>query len=139
MKTITLLFTALLLSATHSYAQLTVTKITAKNKDHYIATVIGYPVAGLYVFKNQTEPTTLLNEDGTGIFQNDDLLKENIVWGIECTEIGIPLFKEGFDSATYAFWYKKGNENDWTSEQFSIHYEKKKMYISGERVKEYME
>jgi hypothetical protein len=139
MKTITLLFTTLLLSASHSYAQLKVTTINAKNKNHYIATTIGYPVAGLYVFKNQTEPTTLLNEDGTGIFQNEELVKENIVWGIECSQIGIPLFKEGFDSATYVFWYKKGDQADWTSEQFSIHYDKKKMFISGERVKEYVE
>jgi hypothetical protein len=139
MKTITLLFTALLLSATHSYAQLKVTKITTKNQDHYIATVIGYPITGLYIFKNQTEPTTLLNEDGTGIFQNEDLLKENIVWGIECSEIGVPIFKEGFNSASYSFWYKKSDEIDWISEQFSIHYDKKKMYISGERVKEYVE
>lgn len=139
MKTITLLFTALLISASHSYAQLKVTKITAKNKDHYIATVIGYPITGLYIFKNQTEPITQLNEDGSGIMQNEDLLKENIIWGIECSEIGIPIFKEGFDSATYAFWYKKDNEDNWISEQFSIHYEKKKMYISGERLKDYVD
>jgi hypothetical protein len=147
MKKITLLFAVLVLSATHSYAQLKVYKIRNKNKDHYIATVIGYPVTGLYTLPNQIEPTTILNADGTGIMQNEDLVKENIIWGIECTESGVPIFKEGFNSASYSFWYKKNekaksksdDENEWILQQFSIHYDKKKMFISGERVKEYIE
>jgi hypothetical protein len=145
MKKITLLLAALVLSATHSYAQIKITKIKNKNKDHYIATVIGYPIAGVYNYVNQVEPTTILNPDGTGIIQNEDLVKENIIWGIECSESGVPLFKEGFNSASYSFWYKKtgkaksDNENDWALKSFSIHYDKKKIYISGERVKEYIE
>jgi hypothetical protein len=143
MKITTLLFSAFLLNAAHSYAQLKVTKISDKNNDHYIATVIGYPVAGLYVYKNQTEPVTQLNEDGTGIMQNEDLKKEAIIWGIECSESGIPLFKEGFDSAKYTFWYKmdsnKADENEWISTQFSIHHNNNKMFIAGQRVKEYIE
>ncbi|REH01675.1 hypothetical protein [Flavobacterium aquicola] len=147
MKNFTLLLTALVLSAAHSFAQIKVTKIKSDKKDHYIATVIGYPITGLYTYVNQLAPTTILNEDGTGIMQNEDLTKENIIWGIECSESGIPIFKEGFNSASYSFWYKKSStsnskaadENQWSSQSFSIHYDKKKIYISGERVKEYVE
>lgn len=141
MKKITLLFSALFLSATHSFAQIKITKIKNENKDHYLATVIGYPVIGQYNYINQIEPITILNEDGTGVIQNEDLTKENIIWGIECSESGIPIFKEGFNSASYAFWYKKNDEKveDWTLQSFTIHYDKKKIYIAGERVKEYIE
>lgn len=147
MKNFTLLLTALILSASHSFAQIKITKIKDKGKDHYLANVIGYPISGIYTYVNQITPTTILNEDGTGIIQNEDLTKENIIWGIECSESGIPIFKEGYNSASYSFWYKKSSsENsksdegvEWTSQQFSIHYDKKKMFISGERVKEYIE
>jgi hypothetical protein len=140
MKKNLLLLAAFILSATNSYAQLKITKISDKGKDHYIATAIGYPIIGVYTYVNQIEPTTMLNENGTGIIQDEDLVKENIIWGIECSESGIPIFKEGFNSASYSFWYKKsGDESDWVSQSFSIHYDKKKMFISGERVKEYIE
>lgn len=147
MKIFYLLTAALLISATNSYAQIKVTKIKNSNKDHYIATVIGYPITGLYTYVNQIEPTTLLNEDGTGFIQNEDLIKENILWGIECSESGIPIFKEGFNSASYSFWYRKSDQinsksndqNEWELTSFTIHYDKKKIYISGERSKEYIE
>jgi hypothetical protein len=48
MKKITLLFSVLLLSTTHSFAQIKITKIKENKKDHYIATVIGYPIIGQY-------------------------------------------------------------------------------------------
>jgi hypothetical protein len=147
MKNFTLLIAALFISATHSYAQIKVTKIKSKDKEHYLATVIGYPVTGLYTYVGQLEPTTLLNEDGTGIMQNEDLVKENIIWGIECSESGIPIFKEGFNSASYSFWYKKSDsekskssdDNEWILQSFSIHHDRLKMFISGERVKQYVE
>jgi hypothetical protein len=141
MKNFTLLFTVLILSTTHSFSQIKITKINNKNKDHYIATVIGYPIIGLYTYVNRVEPTTILNEDGTGIIQNEDLTKENIIWGIECSDSGIPLFKEGYNSASYSFWYKKdtSDNEDWTLQSFTVHYDKKKIYIAGERVKEYIE
>lgn len=142
MKKITLLLSALVvLSATNSFAQLKVTKIKSDTKEHYIATAIGYPIIGQYTTVNQLEPITILNEDGTGIIQNEDLSKETIVWGVECSESGIPIFKEGFNSASYSFWYKKDNSNEenWALESFTVHYDKKKIYIAGERVKEYIE
>lgn len=147
MKKITFLIAALVLSVTHSYAQLKITKIKDKDKDHYIVNVIGYPITGLYNYVNQTEPITMLNSDGTGIIQNEDLVKENIIWGIECTQSGVPIFKEGFNSASYSLWYritgtaksKTEDGNNWILQSFSIHYDKKKIFISGERVKEYIE
>jgi hypothetical protein len=146
MKKVYLLLFAFGLSAIHSYAQLKVTEISNKGKIHYIATAIGYPITGIYTTVNQIEPTTVLNENGTGIIQNEDLVKENIVWGIECSESGIPIFKEGFNSASYSFWYKKSDstnsksqDEEWILESFTIHPNKLKMFISGERVKEFVE
>jgi hypothetical protein len=133
------LLIALTACATNSYAQIKVTKITANSKDIYIENVIGYPITGTYMYVNQLEPITLLNEDGTGTIQNEDLSKVNITWGIECSESGIPIFKEGFNSASYSFWYKNNEETDWVQTSFTIHYDKKKIFISGERVKEYIE
>ena len=147
MKNFTLLLTALVLSAAQSFAQIKITKIKSDDKVHYIATVIGYPITGLYTYVNQIEPTTILNEDGTGVMQNEDLTKENIIWGIECSESGIPIFKEGFNSASYSFWYritgsaesKSDDGKNWILQSFTIHYDKKKIFIAGERVKEYIE
>lgn len=145
MKKISLVITVLILSATHSFAQIKISKIKIKDKEHYLANVIGYPIFGIYNYVNQVEPTTILNPDGTGIIQNEDLIKENIIWGIECSQSGVPIFKEGFNSASYSFWYKKSgdvksdDENQWTVQSFSVHYDKKKIFISGDRVKEYVE
>jgi len=146
MKTTSLLFVTLFLCVTFSYAQIKVTKITNKNEDHFITTTIGYPVTGTYLYAGKTEPVIQLNAAGTGIFQFEDLSKKNIVWGIECTEAGTPIFIDGFDSAKYSFWYKtndsKNNSDsaestDWVAVQFSIHFNKNKMYIMGERAKDF--
>lgn len=147
MKKTTLMLSAFVFSAIQSFAQIKITKIKTDNKDHYIANVIGYPITGQYNFVNQVEPITILNEDGTGMIQNEDLFKENIVWGIECSESGIPIFKEGFNSAAYSFWYRKtGNaesktddDSNWIQQSFTVHYNQKKIYISGDRVKEYID
>lgn len=148
MKIITLLFAALILSVTQSFARAKITKITTQNLQHYITTTIDYPIAGTYQYENISEPIVILNLDGTGIFQNNDLLKKEIIWGLECTEDGFLRFKEGFDSAAYAIWYKSkdslinpelGENNDWKKLEFSIHFKTKKMYIMGERVKEYVD
>ena len=77
MKNFTLLLTALVLSASHSFAQIKITKIKGNDKNHYIATVIGYPITGIYTYVNQITPTTILNQDGTGIIQHEDFTKEN--------------------------------------------------------------
>lgn len=143
MKKTHLWIVALLTSATATFAQIKTTKIKNKNTEHYITTVINYPIAGLYAEQKQVEPTTVLNADGTGVMQNEDLVKEPIVWGMECSESGIPIFREGFDSAAYSFWYKKtkadSDMEEWTYQSFTIHFNKMKMFIAGERFKEFTE
>lgn len=96
-----------LLNVTYIHAQIKTTKINSKNSEHYITTVINYPITGLYATQKNAEPITILYADGTGMLQNEDLVKEPILWGIECSESGIPILKEGFDSASYSFWHKK--------------------------------
>lgn len=141
MKVKNLLFITLFLCLTNVYSQIKTEKITAKNQERFITTTISYPVNGIYLYDGKTEPIVQLNANGTGIYQYEDLTKKNITWGFECSEIGIPIFKEGFDSASYSLWYKTNDKEDseWIYAQFSIHFKKNKMYISGERVKEYAE
>ncbi|MDD5151895.1 MAG: hypothetical protein PHC28_15685 [Flavobacterium sp.] len=148
MKIVTLLFITLIFSATNSIAQIKITKITSKNQDYSITTTIDYPITGSYQFENISEPIVILNPDGTGIFQSKDLSKKAITWGLECTENGVLKFEEGFDSAAYTLWYKFNDNtinseldemNDWKKVEFSIHFNTKKMYIMGERVKVYVD
>lgn len=127
----------LLFGITQSQSQIKVDEITSKSLSHFITTTIGYPVPGLFLFDGKSEPSIVLNANGTGVFQYEDLSKKNISWGIECTEEGIPVFKEGFNSASYTFWYKPETDEEWIFTQLSIHYNKKKMFIMGERVKDY--
>jgi hypothetical protein len=136
-----LLFVTFFLCLTTVYSQIKTEKITAKNQERFITTTISYPVNGIYLYDGKKEPIVQLNANGTGIYQYEDLTKKNITWGFECSEIGIPIFNEGFDSASYSLWYKTNDkeDNEWVYAQFSIHFNKKKMYISGERVKEYVE
>lgn len=137
----------LIVSTANSFAQLKITKIKDKEQEHFIVNAIGYPILGQYNYINKAEPITILNVDGTGIMQDEDLKKENIIWGIECTESGIPIFKEGFDSSAYSLWYRvtgnaKGKTKDgenWISKSFTIHFKKRKMFIDGDRVREYVE
>ncbi|TDO73668.1 hypothetical protein EV143_105267 [Flavobacterium chryseum] len=137
MKSLHLLLTTLFFVASHSYSQVHVDQITYNGKDRYITTTIGYPVPGTYAPTGLKEPITVLNPDGTGVIQANDLSKMKINWGIECTEEGTPVFKEGFNSASYTFWYRTNDSNAWNYSQFSIHFAKKKMFLMGERVKEY--
>jgi hypothetical protein len=132
----------LILSLSHSYAQINISKISAKDGDHYITTKIGYPIIGTYLFE-EAEPIIQLNANGTGIFQHEDLVRRSIEWGIECSDAGGPLFKKGFDSATYTMWYKdvngKDSNGDWNSVQFSMHFNSKKMFIMGNRCKKFVD
>ncbi|MFV5692766.1 hypothetical protein ACM55K_12130 [Flavobacterium sp. LT1R49] len=145
MKSLTLLFFTLLLSVTYSYAQ-KIEKISTKDGSHYITTTIDYPITGTYLSVGETEPIVQLNPDGTGIFQLDDLSKTTMVWGMECFEDGTPKYKKGFNYAVYSLWYKNKEANsemdakeEWTYAHFSIHFQKKKMFIVGERSKDYIE
>lgn len=137
MKSVHLLLITLFFVAAKSYSQVEVNQITHNSKERYITTTIGFPVPGTYAPIGQKEPITVLNPDGTGSIQADDLSKKKINWGIECTEDGIPIFKEGFNSKSYTFWYRPNDGNEWYYSQFSIHFAKKKMFLMGERVKAY--
>jgi len=148
MKNFKILFIVLILFGTQSFSQNKFTKITAKNKNYNITTNIEYPIAGTYQYENISEPIVILNLDGTGIFQNKDLSKFEITWGLECTEEGFLKPKEGFDSEVFYIWYKNRDNqynpdldesNVWKKIEFSIHFNTKKMYLMGERVKVYVD
>ncbi len=147
----------LLLFSISSKAQ--VTEIYANDGSlHYISTAIDYPISGIYLYEGLTEPIVELNSNGTGIYQLHEQPKNKIIWGFECNKYGKLIFVKGFNSAVYTLWYHNAfsldgpliNElnddelnsdqlisNDWTSVQFSIHFNNKKMYIQGERIKSY--
>ena len=139
MNFIKLLLFSLFLISVNTYSQVEVNKISHNGRDRYITTTIGYPIPGVYIQMNQKEPSTVLNPDGTGVIQADDLSKSKMNWGIECTEEGVPIFREGFNSASYTFWYRPNDSNEWVNSQFSIHFAKKKMFLMGERVKDYVD
>ena len=146
MKNLKLSFIALILLTTNSYAQNKIDEITAKDGIHYITTTVDYPITGTYLFEGAAEPIVQLNPDGTGIFQLDDLSKTDMVWGMECLKDGTPKYQKGFNYAVYTLWYRnkyadtEGDTNeDWTNAHFSIHFEKKKMFILGDRSKDYIE
>lgn len=144
MKSKNLLCIASLLFVMNGIAQNSVTAINAKDGTHHITTSIDYPITGTYFYKG-AEPIVELKANGTGIFQLHDQPKKAMVWGMECKENGQAKFKKGFDSATYTLWYQNtssltSDDNEgWTAVQFSIHFNKLKMYIQGERIKDYVE
>ena len=144
MKLKNLLSFVVLLFAMNSFAQNSVTEIKAKDGIHFITTAIDYPITGTYLFQG-VEPIVELNANGTGIYQLHELPKRTMTWGIECYETGKPIFKKGFDSAAYTlrYQYTDGSETDtnedWNVVEFSIHFNTLKMYIQGERVKDYIE
>nr|WP_294779330.1 hypothetical protein [uncultured Flavobacterium sp.] len=140
MKFVKLLFIcSLFFAAATLHSQVHVDQITHNSKDRFITTTIGYPIPGTYAPLNLKEPITVLNPDGTGFIQAEDLTKQKINWGIECSEDGVPIFKEGYNSASYTFWYRPNDSQEWYYSQFSIHFTKKKMFLMGERVKDYVD
>ena len=131
-------FIVALLLAINNFAQ---TKIEAKDGIHYLTTNIGYPITGTYLFKG-AEPTVELNGNGTGFYQLHEQPKKAVTWGIECDEAGAPIFKKGFDNAAYTLWYLYTNpeseeESYWKEVPFTIHFNTLKMFIQGERSKDY--
>ncbi|WP_366184131.1 hypothetical protein [Flavobacterium ovatum] len=140
MKKLYFLILMVLLAILPVSSQNSTTQITTQNQNHLLTTTIGFPINGTYLYDGLAEPIVLLNPNGTGIFQSKDLSKQNISWGIETTSEGKPKFEEGFNSAAYTLWYKDDLDSDekWTSVQLSIHYDKKKIFIAGERSKEYV-
>ena len=142
MKLKKLLSIALLLFVMNNFAQGSVTEITTKKGVRYITTSIDYPIIGTYMFQG-VEPIVQLNANGTGIYQLHELPKRAMIWGIECKQAGEPKFMKGFDNAAYTLWYQytTGSEDetdsDWKDVEFSIHFNTSKMFIQGERIKEF--
>lgn len=124
---------------TTAYSQNSSTLIKVNNKDVYLSTTVGHDITGTYLYDGIAEPIVQLNANGTGIFQYQDLSKSDIMWGIESNQKGYPIFEKGFDSSKYSLWYKKTSdqEENWTMVQLSIHFNKKKIFIAGERSKNY--
>lgn len=147
MKAKKILF-VLLLATTNSFAQLW-DKIEAKDGPHYISHYmenINLDILGKYSFKGQ-EPLVELNEYGAGFYQLHDQLKRPMIWGLECDEKGALLYKKGFDNSKYILWYQyttkqEGDteeDSNWKSVEFTIHFNTQKMFIQGERSKDYKE
>lgn len=134
----------LLLFASKNFSQNSFTSIETSDGIHYITPIIDYPITGTYYFEG-AEPIVELNANGMGIYQLHDQPKREMVWGIECDENGAPKSIKGFDSAAYTLWYQytSSTENDafegWKAVPFSIHFNTLKMYIQGERMKDYSE
>lgn len=122
------------------------TKIETKDGIHYITNSIEYQITGTYLFQG-AEPVVELNAGGAGFYQLHELPKRAMIWGIECDEAGAPKFIKGFDSAAYTLWYQyttkseSDNEDDriWTAVEFTIHFNTLKMFIQGERSKDFTE
>jgi hypothetical protein len=141
---------------TVSIAQNNVTKIVVNDEVYYLTTEIGYNLVGEYLnekgdFNNKTntrstEPITVLNADGTGLWQNYGTSKGKMIWGIECTQDGSPIKIETDYGAVYSLWYMKkeklifngnpeGSVDEWDAVQLSIKFAEEKIYILGERAK----
>jgi hypothetical protein len=148
MKSKKLLLAALLLVTVNSFSQ-NWDKIEAKDGIHYISHYmnnINLDILGKYLFNGQ-EPVVELNEYGAGFYQLHDQPKRPMIWGLECDESGSLKYKKGFDNAKYILWYQyttkqeDDTEDDvnWKSVEFTIHFSSKKMFIQGERSKDYKE
>lgn len=148
MKSRNLLQVTLLLLSLNCFSQ-NWDKIEAKDGMHYISHYmnnINLDILGKYLFNGQ-EPIVELNEYGTGFYQLHDQPKRPMIWGLESDESGSLKYKKGFDNAKYILWYQyttkqEGDTEDdgnWKSVEFTIHFSSKKMFIQGERSKDYKE
>ena len=145
MKVKKVLLITLFLISMNCFSQIW-TKIETKDGIHYITDnkeYIDYPVWGKYTFKG-AEPVVELNEYGAGFYQLHEQLKRPMIWGIECDEKGALIYKKGFDNSKYTLWYKYTNPNpedeedtNWKPVDFTIHPNTLKMFIQGERSKDY--
>jgi hypothetical protein len=148
MKVKNLLLVALSLVSLNSFAQLW-DKVEAKDGIHYISHYmdnINLDILGKYSF-NGKEPVVELNEYGAGFYQLHEQPKRPMNWGLECDEKGALIYKKGFDNAKYTLWYQYSTKSEddteddmsWKSVEFTIHFNTLKMFIQGERSKDYKE
>lgn len=146
MKSRNIHLVALLLFTVNSFSQIS-TKIETKNGIHYITynmENIDVPLLGTYLFQG-AEPVVILSQYGAGFYQLHDKLKRPMIWGLECDDSGALKYSKGFDNAKYTLWfqYTTKSEDDteddisWKSVEFTIHFNTLKMFIQGERSKDY--
>jgi hypothetical protein len=129
--------TILLFLAIGSFGQNSISEIETKKGIRYITNKIDYSITGTYLFKGN-EPIVELNGNGKGFYQLHDQPKRPMEWGIECDNAGVPKFIKGFDSAEYTLWYRYTDaDEEWKMVEFSIHFNKMKMFIQGERSKDF--
>lgn len=148
MKSRIVILFVLLIAATNSFAQ-NWDKIEAKDGIHYISHYmenINLDILGNYLFEGQ-EPVVELNEYGMGFYQLHEQLKRPMIWGLECDEAGALKYKKGFDNSKYILWYQyttkleddTEEDSNWKSVEFTVHFNTLKMFIQGERSKDYTE
>ena len=148
MKVKKIVFVALLLFSMNSFGQIW-DKIETKDGIHYITNnmeYIDFPLLGTYLFQGK-EPVVELNEYGVGFYQLHEQLKRAVTWGLECDDRGALLYKKGFDNASYTLWYQYTTKSEddteedmnWKPVEFTIHFNTLKMFIQGERSKDYSE
>ncbi len=124
-------------------------KIEAKDGIHYISHYmqnINLDILGKYLYKGQ-EPVVELNEYGMGFYQLHEQPKRPMIWGLECDDRGALLYKKGFDNTKYTLWYQyttkleDDTEEDmnWKPVEFTMHFNTLKIFIQGERSKDYKE
>lgn len=132
----------LLLITMTTFAQNSLTEIETDKGIRYITNAIDYQITGKYSFKGG-DPIAVLNNDGTGIYQLHDQPQRAMTWGIECTKNGELKFIKGFDNVKYALFYKFDTSLDgetvenWNKVDFTIHLNSLKMFINGEREKNF--
>jgi hypothetical protein len=146
MKVKKVLLVSLLLFSLNGFAQIW-DKIEAKDGFHYITynmDNIDFPLLGTYLFQGK-EPLVELKEFGSGFYQLHEQLKRPVNWGLECDEKGALLYKKGFDNSKYILWYQYTTKSEddteedmgWKAVEFTIHFNTLKMFIQGERSKDY--
>jgi hypothetical protein len=124
-------------------------KIEAKDGIHYISHYmenINLDILGKYLYNGQ-EPVVELNEYGQGFYQLHEQPKRPMIWGLECDDRGALLYKKGFDNAKYTLWYQYNtkleddteDDMNWKSVEFTMHFNTLKIFIQGERSKDYKE
>jgi hypothetical protein len=148
MKSKKVLLIALFLCTLNGFSQ-NWDKIETKDGSHYISHYmqnINLDILGKYLFNGQ-EPVVELNEYGAGFYQLHEQPKRPMIWGLECDESGALKYKKGFDNTKYILWYQyttkleddTDEDTNWKPVEFTIHSNTLKMFIQGERSKDYKE
>lgn len=124
-------------------------RVTVEDKVYCIVREVGYDIYGTYLYEGG-KPLATLNPDGTGIWQNHNSIDNPIYWGIEVNPDGTPAITMSEFGARMLLLMRyeatpldrDGNpygnvKGDWILANLTISFERREMYIFGERVKSY--